>query len=178
MSSKIIGIIAVIVIISLVVMNIYSFQNNKDKERVIRNAMSDKTSLESRVQELEKEVSELADENKSLLEIISSYRQVSQASLSRVSLTSIHASTDGNATVVYRVRGCDYFILENNMGYIIAEWFGGNDPDVGDNISGDFHSFGTKDYYNQSKSTGTRLWLDDYMLSKESALEKIKDHCR
>jgi hypothetical protein len=54
---------------------------------------------------------------------------------------------------------------------------GGNDPDLGDKVSGNFNSFGTKDFYNQSRDRDCRLWIDDYMLSKESALEKIREKC-
>jgi hypothetical protein len=68
-------------------------------------------------------------------------------------------------------------VTDNASGYIVAEWYGGNDPDLGDKITGDFGSFGMKDYYNQTKELDSRLWLDDYMLSKDDALEKIKDQC-
>ena len=86
------------------------------------------------------------------------------------------STSEGLAVVVYKTS-CDYFILENSGGYIVAEWMGGNDPEVGDRVSGDFKSFGTKDFYNQSQSSDSRLWIDDYWLSKETAMEKINDHC-
>jgi len=85
-------------------------------------------------------------------------------------------SSEAVAVVVYKTS-CDYFILENSGGYIVAEWMGGNDPEIGDRISGNFKSFGTADFYNQSLSSDMRLWIDDYWLSKETALEKINDHC-
>lgn len=80
------------------------------------------------------------------------------------------------ATVVYRKTGCSYFILENNQGYIVAEWYGGTDPDIGETLVGQFNSFGFKDYVTTNNSN-CHLWIDDYMLSKESALEKINDKC-
>lgn len=80
-------------------------------------------------------------------------------------------------TIVYKESGCDYFIVENDEGYILAEWMGGNDPDVDDIIAGDFNSYGMKDFYNLNAESGTRLWIDDYMLSKSSAMEDYFDKC-
>lgn len=84
---------------------------------------------------------------------------------------------NGVAVAVYRPASCDYFILENSSGYIVAEWMGGNDPDAGDKITGDFNSFGTHDFYNQTKDSESNLWIDDYMLSKDEVTEKLKDEC-
>jgi hypothetical protein len=90
----------------------------------------------------------------------------------------LHSISRGIAVVVYKPSfSCSYFILQNNYGYIIAEWMGGNDPDLGDQLSGNFNSFGTKDYYNQSKDTDSRLWIDNYMLSKDNAFESIGEKC-
>lgn len=74
--------------------------------------------------------------------------------------------------VVYKKDGCDYFIVETNMGYAILEWYGGNDPDVGDVLVGDFESYGTKDIYNVTTEAELQVWVEDYWLSKEDALEK------
>ena len=86
-------------------------------------------------------------------------------------------SAQGHATVVFRKRGCDYMILENSYGYVVAEWMGGDDPDQGDNIGGDLNSYGMNEFYNLSKNLKINLWVDDYMLSKDRALEKISDKC-
>jgi len=39
--------------------------------------------------------------------------------------------------VVYYKSGCDYYIVETNMGYVLLEWYGGNDPSEGDTLVGD-----------------------------------------
>ena len=44
--------------------------------------------------------------------------------------------------VVLKKSGCDYFIVETYMGYDLLEWYGGNDPDEGDILSGNFESYG------------------------------------
>jgi len=66
--------------------------------------------------------------------------------------------------------------LESSQGYIVAEWFGGTDPDISEVLLGQFNSFGFKDLVTTNNSN-CHLWIDDYMLSKVRAFEKINDHC-
>jgi|SRR5690554_34162 len=84
---------------------------------------------------------------------------------------------DNRSLVIQRRTGCDYMILENNRGYVIAEWMGGNDPEVGEYIGGDLNSYGSKDLYNVSRNLKTRLYIDDYLLSRDSADEKVMEKC-
>jgi hypothetical protein len=78
------------------------------------------------------------------------------------------------ATVVYNKRGCrDRYVVETSGGYAILEWYGGNDPSEGDVLVGDIHSFGFKDLYNLTQNSRTRVWIDDYMLSKYSLQSKF-----
>jgi hypothetical protein len=79
--------------------------------------------------------------------------------------------------VVYKKSGCDYFIVETNMGYALLEWYGGNDPDEGDIVVGNFESYGFKDIYNLTANSILRVWVEDYWLSKEEALEQYFEHC-
>lgn len=44
--------------------------------------------------------------------------------------------------VVYKNGGCDYFIVETNRGYSLLEWYGGNDPNRGDVLVGNYESYG------------------------------------
>ena len=46
--------------------------------------------------------------------------------------------------VVYYRQGCDYYIVETNMGYTLLEWYGGNDPNEGDILVGDYETYGMK----------------------------------
>lgn len=81
-------------------------------------------------------------------------------------------------TVVFRRKGCDYFIADGPKGLYVLEWFGGRDPVVGDTFVGYESGYGFKDViYIQDGSNG-RLWADDYLLSQDSAVEKIRDKCQ
>lgn len=135
--------------------------------------------LQDRNEQLEKKVAELVDISNRLNQLKASASGYSFFSPRPAFHGSDYSVTTGNgvAVVVYRGSSCDYFILENSSGYIVAEWMGGNDPDDGDKLTGDFNSFGTHDFYNQTKDAESNLWIDDFMLSKEDALDKIKEEC-
>jgi hypothetical protein len=171
--------ILVIILIQLI------FDKNKIKSQVleISNLETKVESLQKKVSDLENEKEELEIKVTQLNAIDNSFNSSSSNSDFQNPSPSLYNSSiqtvngNGYAVVVYKQSSCDYFILENNSGYIIAEWMGGNDPDQGDKITGSFNSFGTKEFYNQSRDRECRLWVDDYMLSKESALDKIRDKC-
>jgi|JI6StandDraft_1071083.scaffolds.fasta_scaffold72730_1 hypothetical protein len=175
-------------VIGLVTLSIFL---GVDKKKISsqKNEISD---LEEKVETLEKKVSSLEDEKDDLEKKVADLTEVNnhsyQPNLSSPNYQTTSPETfyqnngqaisgSGFAIVVYKPSSCDYFILENSSGYIVAEWMGGNDPDLGDKVSGNFNSFGTKDFFNQSRDRDCRLWIDDYMLSKESALEKVREQC-
>lgn len=80
-------------------------------------------------------------------------------------------------TVALRVRGCDYFVADGPRGYYLLEWYGGYDPHEGDGIFGDIGGYGFKDVLYSNGRNG-RLYVDDYMLGKDSVLEKLREKCR
>jgi|GEM_PF-4775163 len=142
------------------------------------------SSLQSKVDLLNAQVSDLEEQKNALAEkfsnLSSAYRTLSkERMLSHLnSSTGNLSSSRGLATVVYRSSSCDCFILENQSGFIVAEWMGGNDPDLGDKVTGNFNSFGIMDFYNETKDTDCSLWIDDYMLDKEGAMDNLKDLCQ
>lgn len=79
--------------------------------------------------------------------------------------------------VAYYKSGCSYFIVETNMGYVLLEWYGGNDPSEGDVLVGNYESYGMKDIFNVSADSETKVWVEDYYLSKDRVIEKYFDKC-
>lgn len=79
--------------------------------------------------------------------------------------------------VVYNKIGCDYYIVETNKGFALLEWFGGNDPNEGDTLVGDFERYGSKDIYNITADRKTRVWVEEFWLSKEEVIEKYFQKC-
>lgn len=80
-------------------------------------------------------------------------------------------------TVVQKISSCDYFMVETNSGFSILEWYGGHEPDKGDKIVGPYDSYGMKTVYDVTADEEIRVWVEDYNLSKTSALEKLVDKC-
>jgi hypothetical protein len=82
-------------------------------------------------------------------------------------------------TVIFRRSGCrDYFLADGDAGGVyLLEWYGGYDPSVGDAIVGKINSYGFKDVFYPLKNQSGRVWVDDYMLSKSRAMEKILEKC-
>lgn len=111
------------------------------------------------------------------IRIMNKFRRLAAfvACLLALGSTAVHAET---AVVVYKQSGCDYFIANGPQGLYVLEWYGGYDPDRGDLVAGDIYSYGMKEVrYPQHEAKGT-VWVEDYGLSRDSAVEKWQDHCR
>jgi len=80
-------------------------------------------------------------------------------------------------TIVFRKRGCDYFLADGPRGLYILEWYGGHDPDRGDGILGDIDGYGFKDVLYTGGADG-RVYVEEYLLSKDRALEELAEKCR
>jgi len=84
-----------------------------------------------------------------------------------------------NAQIVIYKSGCnDYFIADGDHGYYLLEWYGGYDPSQGDNIIGEINSFGMKNVYYPESSRDGIVYVDDYGLSKNEAMEKYIEKCK
>lgn len=82
------------------------------------------------------------------------------------------------AYVVAYPGGCDYFIADGPRGLYLLEWYGGHDPSEGEMIVGDISRYGMKNVdYPQRGRTG-RVWVEDYLLSEDDAVEQYQENCR
>jgi hypothetical protein len=100
--------------------------------------------------------------------------------LSFLTILSLFVSTAfaGKATVVLRKRSCDYFLVQTTTGdYSLLEWMSGYDPEKGDAIVGDFNTFGSQDMYCTTSDEEVSVYVEDYMMSKTSALEQFYEQC-
>lgn len=100
-----------------------------------------------------------------------------QILLSTAVFASANAYAD-KAEVVFYKSGCDYFIAEGLKGYYLLEWHGGYDPSDGDTIIGEISRYGFKKVYYPRQQREGKLYVEDYDLSKDSAIEKWIDKCR
>jgi hypothetical protein len=79
--------------------------------------------------------------------------------------------------VTKTVSGCDYFIVDAPSGYVVAEWYGGHDPYVGEQVVGSFNSYGFLTFFYGSGKTEGRVYIEDYGLGEDEAFEKLSEQC-
>lgn len=90
------------------------------------------------------------------------------------------AASSSAAVVIFKRSGCrGYFLADGDSGGIyLLEQYGGYDPRVGDQIVGLGTGYGMKDVIYPVANTDGRVYVDDYLLSKDRAIEKMRDKCR
>lgn len=89
-------------------------------------------------------------------------------------ITNAHAIS---GTVIYKESGCDSYIVKTENGYSLIQTFSGNDPEKGDELTGDYQKNGFSDAYNVTTNSETRVWVDDYALPKSEVVAKYSEKC-
>lgn len=69
----------------------------------------------------------------------------------------------------------DYYIIEDNYGYVIAESYSGW-PSEGDQVYGNLNSFGFKWVVNTRAEKEYKFWIEDYGLSRDNAIRWMREH--
>ena len=87
------------------------------------------------------------------------------------------AAIAAKGVVVYIRSSCSYYIVETAMGYSLLEWYGGNTPTQNDVLVGDFEAYGMKDIYNITADSETRVWVDNFWMSKSRVVERYFEKC-
>ena len=84
------------------------------------------------------------------------------------------SSSDKKGVVVYEGQG-DYYIIETTSGYIIAERYSGMLYED-HTIYGPLHSYGFKYCIDLNRDSEVKLYIEDYMLSQDRAIEWMGEH--
>jgi hypothetical protein len=88
------------------------------------------------------------------------------------------ARVSGQIVVIAARSGChDYFVADGPQGYYLLEWYGGYSPTEGDVVIGDLGGYGFKDVFYPGNGAKGRLYVDDYLLSRSSVIEKYAEKC-
>jgi hypothetical protein len=86
------------------------------------------------------------------------------------------STADTNLLTVTKVQSrSDWFLVETSRGYALLEWFGGTSPSENQQFYGNVHKFGFVELSSKIGSRRMKVWVDDYALSKQSALEKLAE---
>lgn len=76
--------------------------------------------------------------------------------------------------VVYEGEG-DCYIVETRRGYTVLERYNGR-LDEGDKVRGELNRYNFKYLYNRNNDSEVKVYIEDYMLSEDSALEWMGDN--
>jgi hypothetical protein len=88
------------------------------------------------------------------------------------------ARSASEIVVVAVQSGChDYFVADGPAGFYLLEWYGGHSPGVGDIIVGDLKGYGFRDVFYANAGSKGRVYVDDFLLSRSSAIEKYAAKC-
>lgn len=79
--------------------------------------------------------------------------------------------------VVFTKYPCDYFLVDTSAGYALVESYSGDLPQKGDLIAGELDAFGFRDVYNLSSDEEMYVYVEDWGLSKEEALDRLYREC-
>lgn len=80
-------------------------------------------------------------------------------------------------TVVHRVSGCDYFVVQTDTDYAVLEWFGGHDPDKDDRMVGDL-GYGFRTLVYDGSDRTVRVYVEEFGLNRANALDKLTEKCK
>ena len=95
--------------------------------------------------------------------------------LSSISTVAIAEAKVG--IVALRIRGCDYYPVSTKGGITILEWYDGYDPEKDDELVGEIESYGMKGVVFLPREQKSQVWVEDYWLSPERAMAKLRDKC-
>lgn len=79
-----------------------------------------------------------------------------------------------DGVVVYEGSG-DYYIIETRRGLTVCETYSGWLSE-GDNVRGELNKYNFKYILNKNRDSEFKIYIEDYMLSEESALKWLGEH--
>ncbi len=91
--------------------------------------------------------------------------------------TPIGAAYAETGVVALTVSSCDYYLIYTNLGFVLAEWYGGHVPSRGEAGVGSFNSYGFKTIFFGQNGGESRVWIEEYWLDQNEALEQLSDKC-
>ena len=79
--------------------------------------------------------------------------------------------------VVKTISGCDYFLVETENGYSLLETVGADTPDKDDEVVGTLNEYGSCDIYDITTDSEISVYVDDFYLTEEDALDQLVENC-
>lgn len=67
----------------------------------------------------------------------------------------------------------DYYVVDTGINCSVVEWYGGSLLSEGDELVGDLESYGFKDIFNLTRKNESRVYIEDYLLDEDEAIERV-----
>lgn len=77
-----------------------------------------------------------------------------------------------NGVVVFVKNG--HYVVSTNNGYSVMEWYGGIDPYQDDQVFGNFDTYGFQNIYDKTMGFEFKVYIEEFGLSKQQAVEWVK----
>ena len=88
------------------------------------------------------------------------------------------AQADMVKAVVIYDKGCgSRLVVETPGGLALVEWYGGTMPSKGDVLVGDFDKYGMQEFYDLTTDRTGRVYVDEFWLSVDRVVEKLREKC-
>ena len=89
---------------------------------------------------------------------------------------SLAVAKDVAGVVIF--SGKSKYVVNTELGMTVCEWYGGYDLEEGDVVVGQLHQFGLQTVVlvknRTATSTKTKLWVDNFWLDKDRAIEWLQ----
>lgn len=79
--------------------------------------------------------------------------------------------------IIKKPNSCDYFIAYNELGYVVAEFNSGREFEIGDVILGNINKYGNVTIYDSELEESADIYVEDYQLKKDEALDLLIEEC-
>jgi hypothetical protein len=79
--------------------------------------------------------------------------------------------------VAKTIDGCDYYLAESNSSYYLLKHHGGHQPEENESVVGMMDDTGFSNVLYNGSEPG-RVYVEDYLMNHEEAMEKLIDVCK
>lgn len=67
-----------------------------------------------------------------------------------------------------------HYVVFTNLGYSVMEWYGGLEPFEDNVVAGNLEQFGFQNIYNLTMDNEFKVYIDDWGMSKQQAVEWLR----
>jgi len=86
-------------------------------------------------------------------------------------------SLAASGVVLFNPASCGFFLVETDSGFALMTSKSADDPDEGDILAGEFELRGVARVVNLTTDRQFEVWVEDYWLSEDDAIDLYLGYC-